>query len=184
MKLLFVKATKPGSKLIRWCLKTDCSHFAICFDEDKSGQGIVFHSYGKGPQLAWLGSFIKHNEIVHALTFGNPMTLEYEEAIYKGVIGKYDGQWYDYAALFWWAWRGFLFRFFGIPFTAKNNWAQNGFSLCTGIASGIPEIKAYCEKNCIDLEMIRPHDLKDLLISKLGYVESSDWAKATNSLNW
>lgn len=51
VKLVWVAADKIGSRLIRWGLDSDCSHFAVVFDERDDvtfgiPRGVVFHSYG------------------------------------------------------------------------------------------------------------------------------------------
>lgn len=156
MKFLFVKADKIGSKIIQWGLKSKSSHFAICFDEDlKKGEGIVFHSYGtKGTHLLWLSDFLETYQVVYAVE--QPDTSD--EGVYRSIIAQDRGQGYDFKALLWWAWRGALFRFFGLPIPTKNAWQQNGYALCTKLAEG-PLKLAGMDTSGIDFEMISPDDL-------------------------
>jgi hypothetical protein len=157
MKFLWTTSDKVGARLIRWGLGSDCSHFAICFDEDIGG--IVFHSHGKGPQLEWLGEFLKKNHVVHALTFKTPLALMDEEDIYRKLVASYSSNRYDYPALLWWAWRGFLNKLFGIPITKENHWQQRGMSLCTNLAGAVRWISKLVEEQGRSLEMVSPHEL-------------------------
>lgn len=184
MKLLWVKANKPGSRLIRWGLGTKSSHFAVCFDEDEEGGGIVFHSYGKGPQMGWFGDFLEHYEIVFALSFKSVLTLADEESIYKGIIKQYRKQWYDYAALAWWAWRVLLLKFFRQPLPEKNAWAINGFALCTAVSGGIKWVSKWAEEHNVDLEMVRTDDLYRGLLESSYFADETDWVDQINSLHW
>lgn len=162
MKFLFVKSNKVGSRLIRWGLKGKTSHFAICFDEDVGVNcGIVFHSYGtRGTHLIWMSEFLESNQIVYALA---PAKAD-EEETYRAVVSAERGQGYDYKALLWWAWRGFLFRILGKPIPSSNKWQQNGYSLCTNLAKE-PLRLAGMDLSEIDLEMITPDGLYKLMVS-------------------
>lgn len=163
MKFLWTTSDKIGAKLIRWGLDSDCSHFAICFDEDIGG--IVFHSQGKGAKLEWLSEFLKNNTVVHALCFKTPLTLQDEEDIYRRLVNSYSSDRYDYPAIGWWAWRAFLKKAFNIPIGSHNRWQQRGMSLCTNLAGGVRWLRKLAEEKKIDLEMISPHDLHALALS-------------------
>ena len=178
MKLLFVKSNKVGSRVIRWGLRSDCSHFAVCFDEDSLGSGIVFHSYGLGTKLEWLGEFDKHFEVVHALEFKTKLAVCDEETIYQRLLQLYSGKRYDYPALAWWTWRALLNRLFGVPIGVKNRWSVEGMLLCTAVAGGIEWIKKYCSEKNVDLEMIPPHDLYDLLAESGYFVDAVEWLQS------
>lgn len=166
MKLLFVKSNKLGSRFIRWGLESDCSHVAISFDDT-----IVFHSVSGGATLEWLGLFTRHYEIVHSLKFKAPMILQDEEDIYQGMLAEYSGQGYDFKALAFWFYRGILKRFFNVPLPEKNDWAVQGYNLCTGMVGGVKWIRQWARENKIDLEMIKPHDLYQKLLAT-GYFVS------------
>ena len=180
MKLLFVKSEKFGSRLIRWGLRSDCSHFAVCFDEEKKGGGIVFHSSARGATLEWFGLFKQHYEISHALSFKTKRTLLEEEEIYLGLLSKYSGEGYDYKALLFWFFRAVLWRFFRVPLPKENSWAVNGYNLCTGLASGIPWVKLWAEGNDVDLEMIPPHELYIRLLASGYFKSEGHWCDLVN----
>lgn len=170
MKFLWTTSDKVGARFIRWGLNSDCSHFAICFDEDLGG--IVFHSHGSGAQLEWMGEFLKKNTVVHALTFSSPLLLQDEEDIYRQLVSAYGTNSYDYPALLWWTWRGVLRKFFGIPIGTKNQWAQKGMALCTALAGSIKWISLHAKEHNLDLEMISPHDLF-VLMQVSGYFRAT-----------
>ena len=161
MKYLFVKSDKIGSKIIRWGLKSQSSHFAVCFDEDMGpGCGIVFHSYGsKGTHLLWLSDFLQTYQVVYAVEPFEPT----EESVYRAILSQDRGQGYDFKALLWWAWRGFLARFFGIPIPSSNSWQQNGYALCTKLAEGPLKLSGM-DLTGIDFEMISPDALYKKMI--------------------
>jgi hypothetical protein len=177
VKLLFVKSSKPASKLIQWGLKSDCSHFAVCFDEQANGSGIVFHSVLGGATLEWFGLFKKQYDVVHALEFKTRLTLADEEDIYQGMLSQYSGQSYDYFAFMYWFYVALKWRVFGKPIPLKNSWAKAGFNLCTGLAAGVKWINQWAQENNIDLEMIAPHDLHEKLLATGYFCEAKDIAK-------
>ena len=181
MKLLFVTSNRPASRLIRWGLKSDCSHFAVCFDEQAKGSGIVFHSAFGGATLEWFGTFKQHNHLVHALQFKSPMNLQDEESVYQGMLSTYSGQGYDRWAFGFWFIRAAMRRFFGMALPPKNSWAKAGFNLCTGMAAGIKWIKVWADENKIDLEMIAPHDLKDRLVATGYFYDDRVWCDLQNT---
>lgn len=136
MKLIWSRNNKIGSKLIRWGLKSESSHFAVAFQEN-TRHGIVFHSYFGGAQIKWLNSFLRENEIVYSLDVHG--TLEMEEEAYVNIINEYDGRSYDYWAFLYFFWRGLLFRLFGIPLPKRNLFQRGQAFLCVGIFAVLPE---------------------------------------------
>lgn len=182
MKALFVASSHIGSRIIRWGLGEDCSHFAVCFDEDEHGGGIIFHSYGKGPQLCWMRDFLEKYTVVHALVPLVAPTLENEEAIYKGMISAHSKDKYDYFALAWWSWRAALKKFMGVAIPPRNEWQRGNMSLCTALASGWPQVADYAKSHSIDLEMITPHELMLLMRRHIGFEEAPvAWLEKVNS---
>ena len=181
MKLLFVTSNKPISRLIRWGLGSDCSHFVVCFDEQANGSGIVFHSVMSGATIEWFGYFKTHYTIVHALSFKSSMSLQDEESIYQGMLSQYSGQGYDQKAFWFWTIRAALKKFFGIPLPSKNSWGKSGYNLCTGLAGGIKWIKIWAQDNGVDLEMIEPHMLHEKLVSTGYFIENKVWCGAQNN---
>ncbi len=174
MRLLWTTSNGVGARLIRWGLNTDCSHFAICFDEDEDGKGFVFHSHFNGAKPVWMAEFLKKNRIVHCLKFRNPPALEKEEQLWKSIVSEFYGQPYDYRALAFWAWRAILYRVTGNGFPERNYWGVKGHNLCTAIALGLE--KAWPERFSFkgsDNEMISPHSLYNNL-SKSQYLEDDE----------
>lgn len=181
MKFLFVKSNKWGSRLIRWALRDESSHFAVCFDEQAKGSGIVFHSVGSGAVLEWFGAFRKTHTLVSALSFKAPLILSDEESIYQGMLAEYSGEGYDFKAVLFWAWRALLLRFFGKPLPAKNYWAAAGYNLCTGLAGGLKWVEQWANDNRVDLEMIGPGDLYRRLLATGYFVDEKEWCALQNS---
>jgi len=179
MKLIFATSDLAGSKLIRWTLGEDCSHMAVCFDDRANGSGIVFESIAGGAKLLWFGEFKKHRRVIHALSFKDTLTLEEEEAIYQGMLARYSGQSYDWAAMAFWVWHGLiLWRIFGKSLPKKNAWAKSGYNLCTGLAAGVPWVDAWAKKYSIDLEMVGPQQLYRALLASGHFQDEQPWCDA------
>ena len=66
--LIWTKTKKVGSHLIRWGLNEPVSHFAIIRQFDDPSQGVVIHQAFHGFDISWYPTWLKENEIVHALT--------------------------------------------------------------------------------------------------------------------
>lgn len=158
MRLLWVATAQPVSRLIRWALNSECSHFAVSFDEDASGRGIAFHSYSGGTELVWLRDFLRKYKVVHALTPKKPLALADEERVYKAILDTEAGLGYDWPAMAWWAWRATLKKTAGVPIGPNNHWQSRGKRLCTGVAPAVLKALAV-DLPAVDYEMIPPHEL-------------------------
>lgn len=183
MKFLFVKSSAIGSRIIRWGLKSQSSHFAICFDEDLGVQSaIAFHSYGtRGTQLLWFEDFLEKYEVVHAVELKHKPSLESEESIYRTTIAQDRGQGYDFKALLWWVWRGALHRFFSIPIPSKNGWQQNGYALCTKLAQR-PVAQSGFSPEGVDFEAIKLDELYALMLASEKFIDASEWVAKVNGV--
>lgn len=185
MKLLFVQSNKLGSRLIRWGLNSDCSHFALCFDEGSADKepdtGIVFHSYGKGTQLGWLRSFLQHVTVVHCLELRVPLTLEEEEAVYKAILSTEADRYYDYPALLWFSWRVLLWKVLRLKVEGVNRWQTTSNRLCTGI---IPAVQRALQLGPVTLEstqLMSPHAIFESLKGHSKLREDQTWKHQVNN---
>ena len=154
MMLLWTTSERWASRVIRWASYSEFSHFAVSFDEDENGAGIVFHSGPCGTELVYMRDFLKTNRVVHALELLDDLPLEREEKIYKAILATEAGRDYDYAALAWWAWRALLRRTVGTPIPPVNAWQSNARRLCTGIAPAVIAALGLETKQKIDFEMV------------------------------
>lgn len=162
MTLIWTKSDLPLSKFIRWGLREPVSHFAIVFDEDEDGRGIVFQSNLLGTQINWYNTFKKHVEIVYKLQYDLP--LEEEEKIFQGILDQYDGKPYDWRAFLYFIWRGLLFRILKIPFPSANLWEQPGAFLCSGLVQCLKSSPLFLNLipnlgKVVDTEMTSPYRL-------------------------
>lgn len=130
MKLLWARSNKIGSKFIRWCLDEPVSHFAIEFDNR-----IVFHSNFSGVYLRWANHFREENEVIFQLPFN--WGLQEEEDLYQRVIQKWDGTPYDFKAYWYFAYRGLLYKFFGIELPKTNPFNKKGELICVELAGAL-----------------------------------------------
>lgn len=175
MKLLWVAADKPGSRLIRWGLNSDCSHFAVAFDEVSGhDSGIVFHSYGKGTQVVFLQKFLAFYTVLHALEPASPLTLVEEEAAYQSIIKYEADRDYDYPALAWFAWRGVLKKLLGWKIDGVNRWQRSEARLCTGIAPSVLGSLGITLQ-VPDIEMVPPHDLYHMCCDTGAFRNAHEW---------
>lgn len=141
----------PLSRLIRWAFDTDCSHFAVCFDNK-----LVIHSDLLGVKLAWWNSFEKSHTIVHCLEFD--LGLDKEELIYRSIMDNFDGDGYDFSAFLYFAYRAILWKIFTEPMPKVNPWNDKNKFLCTEVFQFLPEWVVKRDKGA-DLSMTTPHDL-------------------------
>lgn len=163
MKLLWLKADKIGSKLIRWGLNSDCSHFGICFDEDENDRGIAFHSYGTGTRLEWLKSFKKKYTVVHHLSPNWEMSLEQEEKVYKAILEDESGRMYDYAGLVYFALVVIKNKIMGgSKLPRHNSWQNRNMRTCTGIAPAVFKALGIDFPAGVDVEIITPLQLLEI----------------------
>ena len=158
MKLIWTKNNQPLSIAIRSTLKEPVSHFGIVFDN-----GIVFHSNLLGTHIEWYGSFIKKCDTVYSIDY--TMSLEEEEAVYLNILNTYDGVGYDYGALFYFAYRGLLYKIANIEFPKTNKFQSSSKLLCTELAGCLPDNIVSANIKNEDLSIISPYKLY-LKISK------------------
>ena len=171
MKILFTTNKKIGSRFIRWGTDGDCSHLALCFEDDEKGNGIVFHSTGaRGTHPVWLKNFLAENTIVKALGFSPDISTDIEDRIFKKIVTDHAGEGYDFKALLFWFVMGSRKKMFGTPLPEKNEWAKAGYNLCTAmiglLAKEIPSL--FWGPN-IDWEMISPDAIYHLLSKREGF---------------
>lgn len=163
MILLWVTSNKPGARLIRWGSSSDCSHFAIAFDETPNGYGIVFHSeLLGGVHLDWWKAFKEEHTIVHALRVNKVLTVEEEEVIYQSIVSRFFGQSYDWSAFMYWSWCILKYKIFGTPIPSINMLNSPGEELCTEIAKGIADIEWLKIPKITDYSMILPHTMYEI----------------------
>lgn len=158
MMFLFTSNNLIGSRAIRWALEEPCSHFAIVFDSDPAGFGIVFHSKFSGVQFDWWNNFRQHNQIFRAYE-PKDSTLYEEEKIYQSIVGKFYGHDYDKCAFFTFGYYGIRRKLTGLPIPRCPSLSSNRDYLCTEIAQGIQE---FCPKylpSALPLGLISPYEL-------------------------
>lgn len=190
MKLLWVSAPKLGSKAIRWGLDSDCSHFAVSFNESEvrefafgDNYGIVFHSYGKGTQIEWLKTFLEKYEVRHALEPAIDLSIYSEEEVFEAVLESEAKRPYDYRGMAWFAWRALLYKALSWKVGGINRWQSEEARLCTGIAPAVLRaLGVSFPSGVMDVEMIPPHDLYNLILGTGSFVARPDWVGAANNV--
>jgi hypothetical protein len=161
MKLLFTKSNAPLSVLIRWALKEPCSHFVAEFDNR-----LMIHSNLLGVHLKWAPHFRKSATVVYEFEFRQ--SLEDEEQVYLSLINLTEGKPYDFGAFAYFAWRAFLWRFFGKEMPKRNPWGNKDHFLCTEIAAALPGWMLPIEKDPEVLGMMSPYKIAAVLAHVRG----------------
>lgn len=131
IKVLFTANKLPFSRLLCWVTKSPVSHVAICFDDR-----IVFHSNPMGVHINSLPWFKRHNRIVWEVTLPE-RPLHEEEAAYLGIT-LIEGRGYDFAGIFYLAWRFCLKTFFNRPLPEKNGWGSKRLYNCIEVLGEMP----------------------------------------------
>lgn len=155
IELLFTTSPKNFSKLARWALKSDCSHFAVNFDN-----GIVFHSNFLGAHIEPYQVFAKENFIIHRLRFCD-MPLKDEEMLYQKLINIEYGKGYDFGAMLFLGLNLISLRFRDDYLFKFNLWNTKDYLICTEILeclSGM-EFSQFTFPIIDNIAMKKPHDL-------------------------
>lgn len=172
MMFLFTQNNTIGSKLIRGCLDTNISHFAIVFDEDK--YGIVFHSRMlQGVGLQWWTDFRANNHLVSALR-PKVACLATEEKIYNALVGKYYGHGYDFSALPEFGFYGLRRKLTGRAIPSRPHFGSSHHYLCSEIAIGLKEV-------CPEFV---PNPLPDTLIEPSFVLQNMSQSKVLEQVLW
>lgn len=162
MRLVGSTSAWPLSALIRWGSGDPCSHFSVVLYEDE----IDFQSNFFGVDFESYKVFQNKNQIVEYIEI--PMEQVREDAIFDSMVNAMASKGYDFRALLYFIFRGFLFKFFRIPMPTKNKWASSGQFLCTEIATGLPDDVIPPAIKTRDLSMVTPHQLLLMVAQATG----------------
>lgn len=157
MRLIWTKSNLILSKLIRWGLNEDCSHFAIVFDSPAGG--LMFESNLLGTHPKFYKTAKKHCEIVHEIVLN--VSVEVEDRVWDIVVDNYDDEPYNFGAFLYFAWRAFLYKAFKRPFPAVNKWSKPDTHLCDQLYDAVENIAA--PNLNIDLAITSPHKVYEKL---------------------
>jgi len=158
MILMWTKNKLPGSKLIRWGLSEETSHFACAFFATKD-KGLVVHQKLHGFTINWLPRWKKENEIVFALQPKSDDRSR-DRNILHAVMNTFSGTKYDIPGFIYFSWRAFLYKFFQVALPTENKWSREEHPLCTGIAKIIEEVAPdWFSKPVKDFDIVTPQRL-------------------------
>lgn len=158
IEFLWTTTNEWESRLIKWGLNEDCSHFAIRFGD------IVFQSYeGRVREDTWW-DFQKGKIIVHKAA---PRVVldSTSKMLHKKLRDSIGSSAYDFKAILYWGWRGLLKKIFGIPLPLKNRWGTSKNYYCVEIIDPIREElkKEFSIEWDIESEMLSPHMFFELI---------------------
>lgn len=179
MIFLWTTSDQIGSRLIKWGLEEDCSHFALAFFEHRGRSAPLIESKAAhGVKLRWLGDFLEHNKVVHALKF--PFESGKQQAdLFHHTSSEVIGIEYDKRGIAYWAIAGALKKFFGRPIPMTNKWGRNEQLYCVEIIEAMEEFMKTLgiDLNTFDLEMTSPHMAYHLLKDNAGLTDvTSDYS--------
>ena len=169
IELLFTTSDYKFSRLARWALKSDCSHFAIAMD-----RGIVFHSNFSGAHIEPYSVFMQKNKIIHSLTFKLPLRISQEERVYQKLIKLNYGKRYDIGAMLFLGLNLIAKKIFSLPLSKKNLWEDKDLLICTEVYSSLLELElgTITFPKIEKLTMTKPHELF-LELSSLPFLTTS-----------
>lgn len=165
-----------GSRLIKWGLDDDCSHFAVGFWNHDYAL-IVESTMGSGFRLSWLSDFKKRNKIVHALRYEVDNAFDGDH--YKKICGHLHGSKYDYKGVLWWFVIGLLYKLKIITKekldTIKNQWADRNSVYCVEVLKAQKEFlesKGF-DMSGLNIQNLRPHKAYELLLKTEAFEDIS-----------
>lgn len=163
MRLIWTKSNMVLSRLIRWGLDTDCSHFAIVFNSPAGG--LMFESNLIGTHPSFYKNSSKKFELVHSIDLNIPAELE--NMVWDKIVDKYDGKGYDFGAFAYFIWRGILKKFLNISMPDKNRWATENAFLCVECGNVLEEFGIVLPLG-IDTAIASPHEVYLKICEKLN----------------
>jgi hypothetical protein len=125
---------------------------------------LVFQSNLLGVHPDGYKNLQAHATIIHQIEI--KLEEATEEAVYKTLIDSETGRRYDFKAILYFAWRGFLWHYFKKPLPKRNLWGDKQSLLCTEMAEKLPHwlIPINADEN---LDMVSPHQLYALLKERM-----------------
>lgn len=167
MRLVFVKANKIGSKIIRWGTGEPASHVAVIFEHNAH----FYHSYLTGIHLETDQEIIDGYDIVSEINIH--LNLEQERRvhdIFKASISP--SSFYDYLALGYFTYRAVLHKFLGKDYPRMNAWQEGEGFLCTEVAYLVAnalttELATMVLPENFDYSMVTPWQLYELLVERI-----------------
>jgi len=174
MKFLFTKSNLPGSRLIRWGLNTDVSHFAILFMEDLGDNAIVIESrLGQGVRPIWLKDFLAHNDVVTAVAHDT----DQEKYLYGKILDKVGGQPYDWKAVTFLSVAVIMKKLFKRPLPKKNLWGAKDMQYCSEVLNAMT---SYLKQHGVPVhvygnQMLTPERAREILLWSDEFKEQKKW---------
>jgi hypothetical protein len=166
MSLLWYKNNKPGSKLIRWGLEEEASHFAMgFFINDQQTSGVIVHQKFEGFDIDWYPYYAKHNKLVYGLT-PKDTSITDQRSIFHKACEEFSGLDYERTGFIYFGWRAALRKFFGKPLPDRNTWGGRRDILCTGQARVLQTLKPdWFSKLIPDFDIVTPQALYENMLN-------------------
>lgn len=164
------KPKNPISKLIRWGLDEEMSHFAMCFFPQYGGV-VVEQVIAGGFTVSWLPHYVKKNKVTHCL---QPKTLSHEDEVklFIATMTRFSGTKYDFGSFVYFGWRAFLRKFFKKPLPDVSQWGRKRDTLCTGLAAIVQTLfPDWLSTKVDDFEVVTPGRLLHYMRESNKFIE-------------
>lgn len=163
MKFHFTTTGYIYSRLIRWGLGEDCSHFAIEFDKIEGKPVVVESIVEKGVRECSSKKFLKENKVVHSLEYIGEHSID---SMFYDCVNMHAKESYDVSAILYWALAAIAKKSVGLEKPKENPWGSDRSKYCVEILDGCEIlIKQYLGVNVskIDWEMVSPMEAYKIL---------------------
>lgn len=171
MKFLFTTTDKLYSRLIRWGLEEDCSHFAIQFDLPT--RSVIMESIiEKGVHRCDVEGFLKENKVIHSLEYVGD---KYVDNLFYDCVYRHYNDRYDTTAIMFWALATAAKRTFHVKQPWYNPWDMDNKHYCVEVLDGSELLMAQylgLDVSNVDWGMTSPHEAYDILRKSAMLIET------------
>lgn len=132
MRFLFTTTEKIGSRLIRWGLDEDCSHFALELTLP-TRKVIIESTMGVGVHRESVDQFLAENKVIHSLEYigGEPV-----DQLWYDCANRHYGERYDTTAIAFWALAAAGKKFLGMKDPWYNPMDMDNRHYCVEVMDG------------------------------------------------
>jgi hypothetical protein len=174
MIFIFTTSNKIGSRLIRWGLNSDVSHFAIA-ETNVYDAFVLDSTLEENVSVKKLNDFQRSHQIVYAFE-SNTLDFKTSQSLFTKVYSELKNKKYDYKGI---AWLGltvlFCKKLFGRPLPKSNQWADTDDFFCSEIANILKkELLLFCNIDLLEYnQMLTPDILLKMFLraEQEGYVK-------------
>lgn len=162
MKFLFTTTDHLYSKLIRWGLDEDCSHFAVQLDMPT--RSVIMESViEKGVCSGSVEDFYKSNTVIHSLEYVGD---KYVDSLFYDCVYRHYKERYDTTAIAFWALAAATKKLFGSKQPWYNPWDMENRHYCVEVLDGSELLMSQylgIDTSLVEWGMTSPHECFEIL---------------------